>query len=120
MNPFLRNNLVGAVIVGAIAFALLLYYLRHSPVEHQFFSVMNSIYLFNPQTWIMGLVWYIPLFVYLFGKANHLGKFVLVLPLMMPPFTNSNAMLAYVITLAFAIPKSRHRLTHDHKLIQNA
>ncbi|KAM3115166.1 glycosyltransferase family 87 protein [Phormidesmis sp. 146-33] len=120
MNPFLRNNLVGAVIVGAIAFSVLLYYLRHSPVERQFFSVMNSIYLFNPQTWIMGLVWYIPLFVYLFGKVNHLGKFVLVLPLMMPPFTNTNGMLAYAITLAFAIPKSRDRLIKGHELLQNA
>jgi Glycosyltransferase family 87 len=110
MNPFLRNNLGGSIVVGAIAFAVLLYYLRHSTIEHQFFSVMTSIFLFNPQTWIMGLVWYIPFFIYLFNKANHLGKFVLVLPLFMPPFTNSNGMLAYAIVLAFAIPKSRHRL----------
>ncbi|NDJ15705.1 glycosyltransferase family 87 protein [Myxacorys almedinensis] len=110
MNPFLRHSPVASMMVGAIAVALLLYYLRRASLEHQFFSIVNSIHLFNPQTWIMGLVWYIPLFVYLFGKANPLGKFILVLPLFVPPFTNSNGMLAYAITLAFAIPHSRARL----------
>ncbi len=112
-NPFLRGNLIGAAIVGLFAFAVLMYCLRHSPIEHQFFSIINTIHLFNPQTWIMGLVWYIPLFLYFFGKANHLGKFVLVLPLFMPPFTNSNGMLAVAITLAFAIPKTRDRMTQS-------
>lgn len=109
MNPFLRSP-IASLTVGAIAFLVLMYYLRRAPLEHQFFSVVNSILLFNPQTWIMGLVWFIPLFVYFFGKANHLGKFILILPLFMPPFTNSNGMLAYAITLAFAIPTSRARL----------
>jgi hypothetical protein len=109
----LRHNIVAATIVGLIAFALLMYYLRRIPTEHQFFSVMNCIHLFNPLTWIMGVVWYIPLFVYLFNRANHLGKFVLVLPLFTPPFTNSNGMVAYAIALAFAIPKSRHRLLRN-------
>jgi hypothetical protein len=110
MNPFLRYSPVACIIVGTIAFAVLMYYLRRAPIEQQFFSIVNSIHLFNPQTWIMGIVWYIPLFVYFFNKANHLGKFVLVLPLFVPPFTNSNGMLAYAIALAFAIPRSRKRL----------
>lgn len=112
-NPFLRGNLIGAAIVGLIAFAVLMYYLRRSPIEHQFFSIINTINLFNPQTWIMGLVWYIPLFLYLFEKANHLGKFILVLPLFMPPFTNSNGMLAVAVALIFAIPETRNRLTQS-------
>ena len=111
LNPFLRHSPIASLTVGAIAFLILMYYLRRSSLDHQFFSIVNSIYLFNPQTWIMGLVWYIPFFVYFFHRSNHLGKFILVLPLFVPPFTNSNAMLAYAITLAFAIPKSRKRLT---------
>lgn len=110
MNPFLHKSPVGAMIVGAIAFAILMYYLRRAPIEQQFFSIVNSISLFNPQTWIMGLVWYIPLFMYLFNRANHLGRFVLLLPLFLPPFTNANGMLAYAITLAFAIPTTQKRL----------
>jgi hypothetical protein len=109
MNPFLRHPLA-SLSVGAIAFLVLMYYLRRATLEHQFFSIVNSIHLFNPQTWIMGLVWFIPLFVYFFGKANHLGKFILILPLFMPPFTNSNGMLAYAVTLAFAIPTTRAHL----------
>lgn len=109
MNPFLRNP-IAALSVGAIAFLILMYYLRRAELEQQFFSIVNSIFLFNPQTWIMGLVWYIPLFIYLFGRANHLGKFILILPLFMPPFTNSNGMLAYAVTLIFAIPQTQKKL----------
>lgn len=115
-NPFLRGNLIGAAIVGLIAFAVLMYYLRRSPIEHQFFSIITTILVFNPQTWIMGLVWYIPLFTYLFGRANYLGKFILVLPLFVPPFTNSNGMLAVAIAIAFAIPTTSKRLTNRSDL----
>ena len=111
MNPFLRGKPIASLTVGLIAFIILLYYLRREPAEHQFFSIVNCIHLFNPQTWIMGIVWYIPLFVYLFDRANHLGKFILILPLFMPPFTNSNGMLAYAIALLFAVPQTRNRLT---------
>jgi len=110
MNPFLRGKPIASLTVGFIAFLILMYYLRHEPAVHQFFSIVNCIHLFNPQTWIMGIVWFIPLFVYLFDKANHLGKFILILPLFMPPFTNSNGMLAYAVTLLFAIPPIRAKL----------
>lgn len=110
MNPFLRGKPFVSLTVGFIAFLILMYYLRRESAEYQFFSVVNCIHLFNPQTWIMGIVWFIPLFAYLFGKANHLGKFILILPLFMPPFLNSNGMLAYTVTLLFAIPKIRQKL----------
>ncbi|MBE9012280.1 DUF2029 domain-containing protein [Pseudanabaenaceae cyanobacterium LEGE 13415] len=113
MNPFLRGNPIGSLTIGFIAFLILMYYLRRESAEQQFFSVVNCINLFNPQTWIMGIVWFIPFFVYQFGKANHLGKFLLILPLFMPPFTNSNGMLAYVVTLLFAIPPVSKRLTAE-------
>jgi hypothetical protein len=89
---------------------VLLYRLRREPQTHQFFAALNAIHLCNPQTWIMGLVWYIPFFIYLFDRANSLGKFILILPLWMPPFTNSNGMLAYAIALAFSFSTVRDRL----------
>jgi hypothetical protein len=110
MNPFLRGKFFIALIVGAIAFSILLYFLKNEPIIHQFFSLINCIHLFNPQTWIMGIVWFIPLFVYLFDRATSLGKAILLLPLFMPPFTNTNGMLAYAVTLLFAIPQTRKRL----------
>jgi hypothetical protein len=110
MNPFLRENAVGSMLVGAIAFAVLLYFVRRAPSDRQFFSMLNCIHLFNPRAWIMGLIWYVPLFCYLYSRTNSLGKFILVLPLLFPPFTNANGMLAYAITLAFAIPAICQRL----------
>jgi Glycosyltransferase family 87 len=104
MNPFLRNLTV-STIAGLIALGLLLYYLRRAPIDQQFFSILNTIHLFNPQTWIMGLVWYLPLFIQRFDQANQRGKFLLILPLFLPPSTNTNGMLAYAIALAFAIPR---------------
>lgn len=115
MNPFLRGKPLLSLTVGFIAFLILMYYLRREPDQHQFFSIINCISLFNPQTWIMGLVWFIPLFVYQFGKANHLGKFLLILPLFVPPFTNSNGMLGYAVTLLFAIPTVREKLVAIEK-----
>lgn len=116
MNPFLRDKPLVSLIVGFIAFLVLMYYLRRESTEYQFFSIVNCIHLFNSRTWIMGIVWFIPLFVYLFGKANHLGKFVLVLPLFMPPFLNTNGMLAYTVALLFAIPQAREKLLAKEEL----
>lgn len=110
MNPFLRGKPFLALTVGAIAFAILFYFLRPRKEDEQFFSLLNTIHLFNPQTWIMGLVWYFPFLFHHFQRTTALGKFWLVLPIFMPPFTNSNGMLAYAVTLAFAIPGSRKHL----------
>jgi Glycosyltransferase family 87 len=112
MNPLLQNlgkNPITALIVGAIAFAILLYFLRRAPIEQQFFTMLNSMYFFNPQTWIMGLIWYVPFFIYFFDRANNSGKLILLMPLFFPPFTNANGMLAYTISLAFAIPSVQKR-----------
>jgi Glycosyltransferase family 87 len=110
MNPFLRNLTV-STIAGVIALSLLLYLLRRAPIDQQFFAILNTIHLFNPQTWIMGLVWYLPLFFNTFERANYRGKFILILPLFLPPSTNANGMLAYAIALALAMPRSRNQLT---------
>ncbi len=116
MNPLLQNmgkNPITALIVGAIAFTILMYSLRRSPIEHQFFTMLNSMCFFNPQTWIMGLIWYVPLFIYLFDRATNLGRFILLMPLFFPPFTNANGILAYAIALLFAIPSTQRRLLSE-------
>ncbi len=110
MNPFLRNLTV-STIAGLIALCLLLYYSRRASIAQQFFSILNTIHLFNPQTWIMGLVWYLPFFIHRFDHANQRGKLLLILPLFLPPSTNANGMLAYAIALAFAVPSSAQQLT---------
>jgi hypothetical protein len=110
MNPFLRTLSI-STIAGLIALGLLLYYLRRAPRDQQFFSILNTIHLFNPQTWIMGLVWYLPLFIQRFDQANQRGKMLLILPLLLPPSTNANGMLAYAIALACALPRWAQYLT---------
>jgi hypothetical protein len=113
MNPLLQNlgkHPITALVVGAIAFTILIYFLRRAPIEHQFFTMLNSMHFFNPQTWIMGLIWYVPFFIYSFDRATHLGKFILLMPLFFPPFTNANGMLADAIALAFSIPSAQKRL----------
>jgi Glycosyltransferase family 87 len=110
MNPFLRSSPLLSVSIGLVGLGILLYFLKGQPAEHRFFSALSTILIANPQTWIMGLVWFVPLFLYWFDRANWAGKLCLMLPIFMPPFTNSNAMIAYAVTLAFAIPSARKRL----------
>jgi hypothetical protein len=113
MNPFLRSSPLLSVGIGLVGLGILLHYLKGQPPTHQFFSALSPILIANPQTWIMGLVWFVPLFLYWFDRANWVGRLCLMLPIFMPPFTNSNAMIAYAVTLAFAIPGSRKRLLCD-------
>jgi hypothetical protein len=113
MNPFLRSSPLLSVSIGLLGLGILLYFLQGQPAEHRFFSALSTILIANPQTWIMGLVWFVPLFLYWFDRANWAGRLCLMLPIFMPPFTNSNAMIAYAVTLAFAIPGSRQRLLGD-------
>jgi hypothetical protein len=105
MNPFLRTPTL-SLSVGLIGLAVLIYYSRSRPIVQQFFTIVNAIHLINPQTWIMGLVWYIPLFLYSFDRASNLGKIILVLPLFCPPSSNANGMLAYGIALSLTFTHS--------------
>jgi hypothetical protein len=59
--------------------------------------------LYNPVAWIMGLVWYLPLFLYLYPSLRKGSQMLILLPLFLPPFLNSNAILAYLIALTLAI-----------------
>ena len=103
MNPLLKNNTIGAFLLGLLSIMLLLIVNRKNSQEYQFYAILNTINLFNPRPWIMGLVWYFPTFLILYPQVNKLGRFVILIPIFMPPFTNTNAILAFVITLLFSI-----------------
>jgi Glycosyltransferase family 87 len=110
MNPLLQNNTIGCLITGLILFSILMQITRKKEIKYQFYAILTTINFFNPRAWIMGMVWYIPLFLHLYPTTkNTTQKGLLLLPLMMPPFTNLNGFLAYGIAIAFTFiqPKSQ-------------
>ncbi len=114
MNPLLSSSTGGAIVAGAIATVLLLWSARKSPRDLQFYAFLTVINLYNPVAWIMGLVWYLPLFLHLYPNLRKGGQVVVLLPLFMPPFLNSNAILAYLVALlmvlTYQLPKLRRAL----------
>jgi Glycosyltransferase family 87 len=105
MNPFLRNP-VYSFSIGLIALGVMIYCHRKQPIVPQFFASLTAILLINPNTWIMGVVWYIPFFLANFDRATAPQKILLVLPLFLPPSLNASGMLAYAIALGFGITRS--------------
>ncbi len=103
MNPWMANSTVGAVLSGLVLAVLLLIATKRTPIDFQFYAFLNLINLFNPVSWIMGLVWYIPLFFYLSPSVSRGGRFLLLAPLFSPPILSANAVLAYVLAIAFAL-----------------
>ena len=98
-NPLLSGNLFLSVIIGSIgAFICLLKYSKYS-ITLCFFTVMNWINIVNPISWIMGLFWYVPLFIFSYEKVKPSLKLVLILPLILPPFLNISGYLACIISL---------------------
>ena len=98
-NPLLSDNLLLSGIIGSIgAFICLLKYSNYSSVLC-FLTIMNWINIINPISWIMGLIWYVPLFIYSFDKVKSSGKVILILPLILPPFLNASGYLAAIISL---------------------
>jgi hypothetical protein len=112
MNPFLRDKTGLAFLIGGLFLALIWHYVRDRSNHEQFVSVINTLHLFNPQAWIMGMVWYFPFVLFQFDRATDLGRLLLVLPLFLPPSTNANMMLSVAITIAFAVPRSRSKLLY--------
>ena len=103
MNPLLQNNTIGCFITGLILIAILIKVTQKKEISYQIYAIFTTINFFNPRAWIMGLVWYIPLFLHLYPNAKTTTqKGILLLPLMMPPFTNLNGFLAYAIAIGFA------------------
>ena len=111
-NPLLSGNLFLSVIIGSIgAFICLLKYSKYS-ITLCFFTVMNWINIVNPISWIMGLFWYVPLFIFSYEKVKPSLKLVLILPLILPPFLNISGYLACIISLFIMNFYSRKSLMH--------
>ena len=113
MNPLFQNSLAGAMASGLVLSVPLFLLARRAPSELRFYAALNLINLFNPIAWIMGLVWYLPLFFYLYPLVSRLGRWLILLPLFVPPFLNANAGLAYGMALLFLIAWRAPRL-HQH------
>ncbi len=98
-NPLLYNNLLMSGIIGIFgAFISAIKSSKYS-LTLCFFTVMNWINIINPISWIMGLIWYVPLFLYSYEKVKKSFKFIIILPLVLPPFLNISGYLASFISL---------------------
>jgi hypothetical protein len=117
MNPLLQDHSLAAISVGLLLTMLFYVAARGASEDLRFYGFLNVINLFNPLSWIMGLVWYLPLFFHLYARATALGRWLILLPLFLPPFLNCNAVLAYLLSLLFLISQrsqglSRRLLIH--------
>ena len=98
-NPLLSNNLFLSGIIGTVgAFICLFKYSRYS-ITLTFLTIMNWINIVNPISWIMGLFWYVPLFIFSYEKIRPSLKIITALPLILPPFLNISGYLAAIISL---------------------
>ena len=119
-NPLLSNNLLLSAIIGG--FGALISSIRFSKysLTLTFLAVMNWINIINPISWIMGLIWYVPLFLYSYDKVKKPLKLIIILPLILPPFLNISGYLASIISLFiidFFSIQSLKNLNHRISLI---
>ena len=98
-NPLLSNNLILSGIIGTIGSIICLIKYSKYSINLTFFTIMNWINIVNPIAWIMGLIWYVPLFLYSYEKVKSKLKIILILPLIIPPFLNASGYLACVISI---------------------
>ena len=98
-NPLLSNNLFLSGVIGTIgSFICLFKYSKYSRTL-SFLTIMNWINILNPISWIMGLFWYVPLFIFSYDKVKPSLKIIIILPLILPPFLNISGYLAAIISL---------------------
>ena len=98
-NPLLSKNLILSGIIGtAGSFICLFKYSKYS-ITLSFLTIMTWINIINPISWIMGLFWYVPLFIFSYDKVKPSLKIVLTLPLILPPFLNISGYLAAIFSL---------------------
>ena len=98
-NPLLSNNLFLSGIIGTIgSFICLAKYSKYS-ITLSFLTIMNWINILNLISWIMGLFWYVPLFIFSYDKVKPSLKSIIILPLILPPFLNISGYLAAIISL---------------------
>ena len=98
-NPLLSNNLFLSGIIGIIGALICLFKYTKYSTSLCFFTIMNWINIINPISWIMGLFWYVPLFIFSYEKIKPSLKIIIVLPLIVPPFLNISGYLAAIISL---------------------
>ena len=98
-NPLLSNNLFLSGIIGIIGAAICLFKYTKYSTSLCFFTIMNWINIINPISWIMGLFWYVPLFIFSYEKIKPSLKIIITLPLILPPFLNISGYLAAIISL---------------------
>ena len=98
-NPLLSNNLFLSGTIGTIGALICLFNYTKYSTSLCFFTIMNWINIINPISWIMGLFWYVPLFIFSYEKVKPSLKIIIVLPLILPPFLNISGYLAAIISL---------------------
>ena len=98
-NPLLSNNLFLSGIIGIIGAVICLFKYKKYSTSLCFFTIMNWINIINPISWIMGLFWYVPLFIFSYEKIKPSLKIIITLPLILPPFLNISGYLAAIISL---------------------
>ena len=98
-NPLLSDTLFLSGIIGSIGAFICLFKYSNYSTTLCFLTIMNWINIINPISWIMGLIWYTPLFIYSFDKVRSSYKIVLILPLILPPFLNASGYIAAIISL---------------------
>ena len=98
-NPLLSNNLILSGIIGTIGSLICLFKYSKYSVTLCFFTIMNWINIINPISWIMGLFWYVPLFIFSYDKVKPSLKIIIILPLILPPFLNISGYFAAIVSL---------------------
>ena len=97
-NPLLQKNIPAAFFIGLVGSIFSLKKYNNESFFLKSFVVMNWINIINPISWIMGLSWYIPLFLYSYNLVKPRFKFLICLPLILPPFLNASGYLAALIS----------------------
>ena len=98
-NPLLQKNITLSALFGFAGSIICLLKYKRNSFYLQCFAVMNWINIINPISWIMGLSWYIPLFLFSYNSIKSKYKFLICLPLILPPFLNVSGYLAALISL---------------------
>ena len=98
-NPLLSSNLFLSGVIGTIGAVICLFKYSKYSITLSFFTIMNWINIVNPISWIMGLFWYVPLFIFSYKKIKPSLKIIIALPLILPPFLNISGYLAALISL---------------------
>ena len=98
-NPLLSSNLFLSGIIGTIGSLICLIKYSKYSFSLCFFAIMNWINIVNPISWIMGLFWYVPLFLFSYEKVKSPLRILIILPLILPPFLNISGYLACIISL---------------------